>query len=290
MHKRIVTHNGHYHPDDIFAVATLLLVYPDAVVMRSRDQDEIDNADIVVDVGLEYEPSRFRFDHHQPDGAGKRINGIPYASFGLVWKEFGEKLSGGKDEASIIEQKLVMPIDAHDNGVDVSTLNFDDVREYNIGDFLVSFVTNGESMQELDHIFSKVTVIAKELLQREIIKAKKRAIEWLEVKDIYDKSENKKIIVLPKYLSWKKILVPTESEFVISIRPDGKWQVTAVPKEFRGFELKRPFPQVWAGLSGEDLAKVTGVSDAFFCHKNRFLVVASSKDGAVELANKAINA
>jgi Uncharacterized conserved protein related to MYG1 family len=287
---KIVTHNGHYHPDDVFAVATLMLIHSDAIVVRSRDQKVLDEADMVVDVGQEYDPSRFRFDHHQLGGAGKRDNGIPYASFGLVWKEFGVGLAGGKDEADIIEQKLVMAIDAHDNGVDVSQLNFKDVREYNIGDFLVSFVTNGESMEELDVIFSKVVIIARDLLAREIIKAKKRAREWLEVKKLYEESENKKIVVLPKYLSWKRVLVPTEAEFVVFMRIDGKWQVRSIPKEIGGFELKKPLPFDWAGLNTEDLAKISGVKDAFFCHKDQFLVVALSKEGALELANKALNA
>src|SRR5436190_1581201 len=102
MSKTIVTHDTSYHADDVFAVATLLLAFPDAQVIRSREQSVIDSADIVVDTGSVYDPPKMRFDHHQAGGAGQRQNNIPYASFGLVWKEFGERISGSREAAEII--------------------------------------------------------------------------------------------------------------------------------------------------------------------------------------------
>src|ERR1035437_8220507 len=98
--KIISTHNGTFHTDDVFAVATLSLFLNDKVtIVRTRDVDIIANADFVCDVGGEHDSARSRFDHHQQGGAGKRANGTPYAAFGLVWKEFGEQLSGSKEIA-----------------------------------------------------------------------------------------------------------------------------------------------------------------------------------------------
>ncbi|MEX2010580.1 MAG: MYG1 family protein, partial [Parcubacteria group bacterium] len=51
--KTIATHSGMYHADDVFAVATLLMVYPDAEVIRTRDMEKIQEAEIAVDVGME---------------------------------------------------------------------------------------------------------------------------------------------------------------------------------------------------------------------------------------------
>ena len=100
MKKRIaiITHSGSFHPDDCFAVATLLIYLESqplpAVVKRTRDAKVIKTGDFVVDVGNVYDPSKDRFDHHQEGGAGIRDNGIPYASFGLVWKKLkGEILN-----------------------------------------------------------------------------------------------------------------------------------------------------------------------------------------------------
>ena len=87
---KIVTHSGSFHQDELFAVAALLFIFPDAEVIRTRDDAVIKSADIAVDVGGIDDPNKERFDHHQEGGAGKRANGIPYASFGLVWKKYGE--------------------------------------------------------------------------------------------------------------------------------------------------------------------------------------------------------
>ena len=50
-HSIIVTHDGKFHADDVFAVATLLLVFPGATVTRTRDEGLIKGADAAVDVG-----------------------------------------------------------------------------------------------------------------------------------------------------------------------------------------------------------------------------------------------
>ena len=53
---KAVTHNGIFHADDIFSAAILLKVFPDISIYRTRDQDQIDKADIVFDVGHVYDP------------------------------------------------------------------------------------------------------------------------------------------------------------------------------------------------------------------------------------------
>ena len=80
MTKTIVTHGGKFHADDVFSVAALTHLFPDAQVVRTRDAKLIAAADIVVDVGQEYDAASGRFDHHQRGGAGARDNGIPYKS------------------------------------------------------------------------------------------------------------------------------------------------------------------------------------------------------------------
>ena len=65
---KIITHSGNFHPDDVCAVATLLLIYPDAEVVRTRDEkviNEKDKEDIVLDLGRVYDPTNLIFDHHQ---------------------------------------------------------------------------------------------------------------------------------------------------------------------------------------------------------------------------------
>jgi uncharacterized UPF0160 family protein len=62
----------------------------------------------------------------------------------------------------------------------------------------------------------------------------------------------------------------------------------AVPQELGTFANRRDLPAAWAGLSGDELAAVSGVADAVFCHPARFYVSAGSREGITELARRAL--
>ena len=288
---KIVTHDSRFHADDVFAVATLLLLVGEAEVIRSRDPALQAGADYLVDTGMKYDPSLCQFDHHQPEGAGARENGIPYASFGLVWKAYGQELSGGIKEAEIIERKLAEPIDAHDNGVAIAEYQFKDVREYTIGDFLYSFIESRDQ-ESLNRVFNKVVSIAQDLLQREIADAKKFVINEDRILKLYNENTDKRIIIFNEDIpAWRDVLGKTaEALYAIHPRPDGKWSLGCVPDLSKPYGANRKdLPSEWAGLKDEELQRVTGVKDALFCHRALFMAAAKSKEGALKLAEIALN-
>ena len=126
--KICVTHNGAFHTDDLFATATLSILNNGNIkIIRTRDSEVFKKADYVYDVGGDYNPINNIFDHHQRGGAGNRENGIPYSSFGLIWKKYGEKICGSKEVADRVERKIVQPIDANDNGIDILKPIFNDI-------------------------------------------------------------------------------------------------------------------------------------------------------------------
>jgi uncharacterized UPF0160 family protein len=290
---KIVTHDSSFHIDDIFAVAVLLLLYPESKVVRTRNPKEIESADFAVDVGMVNDPSKHRFDHHMLGGAGERENGIPYASFGLVWKEFGEKLSGGKREADIIDKRLIQAIDASDNGISIADYNFNGIRPYTIGDFFSSFVTSiGTDADVLYKVFMDNVKMAKELLQREIMRAKETAIGEDITIDHYKSSPDKRLIELPREgLPWEILANFPEPLYVVYPRRDGHWGIRVVPDISKPFgNTKKPLPVEWAAKTNEDLQKVTGVPDALFVHSKRFMASAKTREGALALAKEALNA
>ena len=67
-----------------------------------------------------------------------------------------------------------------------------------------------------------------------------------------------------------------------------EWCVKAVREKGKEFENRKDFPKAWAGLRDEEFQKITGVSDAVFCHRALFMAVAKSKDGAIALAKQAL--
>lgn len=292
--KTIVTHSSHFHPDDVCAVAVLhILLNGKYKLIRTRNMDIARKADFLLDYGGEHDPKRQRFDHHQQGGAGVRANGVPYASFGLVWKEYGERLCGSKSVAERIDEKIVALADAMDNGIDLITPKIEDVRPYYFADFLFSWNPTWNEDESLrTKNFKKAVGYAVVMLSREIERGKSSEEGRLFAEKDYENATDKRVIELSGNYPWTEILVShSEPLFVIKPTPeDNTWGVKCVPVEKNSFVNRKQLPIAWAGKTGAELAKVTGVSDAVFCHNGRFLVVAKSREGAIELAKKAIEA
>lgn len=290
---KIITHSGRFHTDEVFSCAALSLVYNNAVeIVRSRDAEAKATADIVVDVGGEYDDTRARFDHHQKGGAGVRENGIPYSSFGLVWKHYGKELVSSPLAEKIIDERLVQPIDASDNGVDTFTLA-NTVAPYLIQDVISGFVPAWDERKTEDEAFFDALEIAKKILLRVIQNTESGIKGVLRVEEAYKNAEDKRIIVLDNQYPWSDILSSlAEPLYVVSPErgETGNWKVEAVRSARHSFQSRKYLPESWAGKQGEELAKVSGVSDAYFCHNNRFIAGARSKEGALALALLAVNA
>lgn len=291
--KIIVTHDGGFHADDAFAVAALLLhLGGSAEVVRTRDPHLVMKGDFVVDVGGEHDELKNRFDHHQPGGAGARENGIPYAAFGLVWKKFGAAISGSAEIAARVDEKLVQPIDAGDNGVSLG--NYDGARAfpYLIQNAVFAFEPSwNEKSRSLDEGFNEARVFAQKILKREIIHARDAILGEERVRAAYDAAEDKRIIVLDAKYDWGTVLeAKPEPLFVITPDrgPSGNWRAHAVRAQSHSFVSRRPFPAAWAGKRDAELAALSGVPDAVFCHNKLFTVAAKSKEGALALVRKAI--
>ena len=289
---KIATHNKHFHPDDVFAVAALSVFLKEPFsVARTRNPLIIKEADYVVDVGGEYDEEKNRFDHHQKGGAGIRENGIPYASFGLVWKKYGGQISGSDEVARIIEKKIVESTDASDNGIDIIKPIFDGVYPYSYRDAISSLnPTWKERDLDRDHLFMSAVKSAREILLREIEIAKHFLLGRESVERSYGAAEDKRLIVLDEEYSWKEILNKyKEPLFVVEPNfEEGAWRVVAARDDIYSFKNRKDLPKSWGGRRGEELALETGVSDAFFCHRNLFIAAARSKEGAIKLAKMAI--
>ncbi len=287
----VVVHDGKFHCDDIFAVATLRLVLGDTIrVVRTRDVAQIARADFVADVGGVYDLTINRFDHHQKGGAGTHANGIPYASFGLVWKKFGETLCGSKIVADTIEENLVCAIDADDNGVALASF-IGNAEPRSLQSFFYAYRPSWKEDHKMyDENFLQMVDVAVSFLEREIIKTKDLLEASVAVAMAYQKAQDKRIIILETNYPYNDELQKyPEPMFVVSLRPNGSWGVNTISLDHKNhFALRKQLPESWAGLRDGDMAKISGVSDAIFCHNGRFLAVAKSKEGALALAHKAL--
>ncbi len=296
---KIATHSGKYHADDVFAVAVLELVTGEdrPTVIRTRRQDLIDSADYVVDVGGEHDLERKRFDHHQVGGAGRRENGVPYASFGLVWNAYGEQVAGSKDAASYVDQRLVQPIDAADMGADTFEVSDLGVKPYLVQDALQVFRPLWNEETKNDDVFEVMVDLAKRILSREVVVAQTMVEAALVVRSVYTNSTDKKVVVFGKDHPFGREVIGArlaeeeEPLYAVLYRPEpDAWQVLAVNESPGTLRVRKPFPEEWRGKKDETLEKETGVEGAYFCHNGGFMVMVQTKEGALKLAKKALDA
>jgi uncharacterized UPF0160 family protein len=66
--------------------------------------------------------------------------------------------------------------------------------------------------------------------------------------------------------------------------------IHTVPVSADSFKARADLPLSWAGLRDAELAAVTGVADAGFCHNGRFIAAAKSFEGIRAMANLALKA
>jgi hypothetical protein len=64
--KIIGTHSEVFHCDEVVATTMLLYTkeYANSVIIRTRNQEVLDQLDLVCDVGGVFDQSKNRFDHH----------------------------------------------------------------------------------------------------------------------------------------------------------------------------------------------------------------------------------
>ncbi len=307
----IVTHSGKFHADDAWAVAVLLLLYPDAELVRTRDPAIIARADVAIDVGGEWNPAAGRFDHHQKGFDGARMSGVPYASAGLVWREYGarcvallaerhagHKLSeeGAQQMAYAIDADVVQYLDLSDVGAARNAPG-----SYGLSAIVSGFNPNWLDEQRLgygpaaeayrDEQFRRVLGLLTDLM---INAVKYRVGALLAVEQVRHAEvlEGGRVLFLKNAaLPWTAIVRKEMPKvlFVISYSlAEQRHMIHTVPVSAESFDARADLPAAWAGLRDADLAAVTGVPDAAFCHNGLFIAAAKSFEGILEMARQAL--
>ncbi|MDA3899426.1 MAG: MYG1 family protein [Spirochaetes bacterium] len=288
--ETIAVHDGVFHADDIFAAAIIRLLYPDVKIIRSRSEDVLNQADLRIDVGGVFNPESGNYDHHLEKGAGERPNGIPYASCGLIWNDFGMKLAKTKFKFDHIERKIIQSVDANDCGFSFGEDRYS-FSHFTVSDLFDSFnpVWFRENNNH-DEVFEEAVEFAKRILINELDRAEGFELSREYIYTVVEESVNPFYVVLDRYIPWQHIII-NETDFLFVLFPStaGDWRVRAVPRHLGSFESRKPLPASWAGKRESELADLTGVPDATFCHPARFIAGARSRAGAIALVEMALN-
>ena len=300
----LITHSKGYHLDDVFATAVLVTKIQKEgkffQLIRTRDEKVFEKwrkerksgrEVYIYDVGRIYCEDKNEFDHHQKGGAAVRKNGIEYSSAGLVWKKFGEEISGSKELAWKIEKKLVLAIDALDNGQSIYEYKYD-FFNYDLTNLIKTYIPLGKKTDwRMKIAFCKSVRLVKFILEREIKSMKKILEDEIKVADNYKKSEDKRVLVFEEEsISLSSITDKFPSViFTISKKSPDVWVIETVVKKWGSFERRKYLPKSWAGMEGYDLDNMTGVVGGIFCHRGLFIASAKTEKAAREMVEIALN-
>ncbi len=288
MKTTVATHDGPFHLDELIAIAALDDVRGPLKIIRTRDPHEIAAADIAVDVG------GGTFDHHQPGGNGTRPNGIPYASAGLVWQTYGPSICGDSEVARRVDERFIQSVDAADTGIDLlgPPVHASGARPITLQTVITWFNPVNGTSDAYDRAFHEALALAKTILGR-AIEAARQSVEADRVIsaaiDRWRKNGSPAIIVFDQWAPGCVQAAATTSA-IYALFPDTRngWRVQAVPDTPTARTSRKLLPEAWRGLQAEDLANVSGVNDAIFCHPSGFIAGAQSFEGAWQLAATAL--
>lgn len=176
------THSGIFHADDVFSAALLRIFVPDIKIERGSAIPP-NFKGIVFDIGLG------EYDHHQKNNE-IRLNGIPYASFGKLWRKLGLCILD-KASSNQFEQTFVYAIDYADN-----TGTFDSLS-YAVNALLPAY---SASSKEFDEAFNKAVDFAYSIIYSWIIKKVEMSDYEERIIDIYNNTKDKKILEFDYYM------------------------------------------------------------------------------------------
>src|SRR5690606_27691254 len=109
---------------------------------------------------------------------------------------------------------------------------------------------------------------AIDLISRLIKRGKDKLEAKQIVQNIYTQSQDKRLIVMSHYFPFTDTLLEFAEPLVV-VYPNiqsNQWSAKVMPIGKNTFETRVLFPESWAGKSDQDLAEISGVSDAKFCH------------------------
>lgn len=318
---RICTHSGSFHADESLAVYLLRLLpkFQGAQLVRSRNPADWEEADIVVDVGGKYDGGVKWFDHHQREFSETFSQDFhtKLSSAGLIYKHFGKEIIQHVlqlHNASDIEllylkvyKEFIEAIDANDNGINNYPADAEKkFNDKNLGlPALVSHLNPAWNVDPVDKDFDEAFEKASELMGLAFLNLVKGYGQlWLPAREIvesafkarFDINKSGAVIVLDKFCPWKEHLYAIEKEnsaqgaikFVLFADSSKKWRISTVPVSSTSFEFRFGLPEPWRGVRDEELSKLTGVEGCIFVHAAGFIGGTETKEGVLELAEKAL--
>lgn len=276
--RSVGTHDDAFHADEVTACALLCaygLVDSDKIV-RTRDVALLSQCDFVCDVGGEYDPTRKLFDHHQMDYRGE------LSSAGMILEYLHSSCLIDDEEYHFLRNSLIKGVDDHDNGRSEQTPGICTFSHV-IANFLP--ILYDARPKDYEEGFFEALAFALGHIER----LKERHAYTLSCRKLVaqEMKRSKQYLVFDRKLPWLEnffALGGRGHSALFVVMPAGDhWKLRAIPPSWEDrMNVRLPLPRQWAGLLEEDLRRVSGIEEAIFCHKGRFISVWETKEAALE--------
>lgn len=275
--RSLGVHDGIFHADEVTASAFLVLfgLVEKDKILRSRDPAKLARCEFVCDVGGIYDPQKKLFDHHQADYQGD------FSSAGMILLYLKEQKFITHDEYQLFNHSLIIGVDAHDNGKVSSEIGICTFSHVIANYTPVTYAADAQEMNA--HFF-----LALDFVIGHLSRLKKRHEYNMACRKIVSlaMARHQVCLFFDNTLPWQESFFALDGKHhpaLFVIMPAGEhWKLRAIPpdNEHR-MQVRCPLPEKWAGLLGDQLKKVSGISGAVFCHKGRFTSVWETKEDAL---------
>ncbi|CCG82808.1 UPF0160 protein c [Taphrina deformans PYCC 5710] len=286
--------------------------WKDASVTRSRDSEILEACDIIVDVQGQYDGTK-HFDHHQRTFTETfdANHQTKLSSAGLIYKHFGKEIIANMTSVKIDDDKMnlihtkvydefIEGIDANDNGISAYGSIEPSFKTAMSLPSMVAHLNPRWNEESTDSILDEKFTQASELVGGHFAdRVSYYSDAWLPARaGVYTaitSRQQPEIVVFEEFLPWKDHLFQIEKELQIEgkilyvLYSDGKnWRIQAVPKAITSFESRKALPEAWRGVRDSALDDLTDVPGGIFIHASGFIGGHKTREGALELAKKAL--
>lgn len=257
----VITHNGIFHADEVFAVALLKRRFKDLQIFRTRDREILDKAlddpsIFLVDVGMHYNPSLLCFDHHQGDDVTQIESSLSLLFKYLYKNELEQPVF------KVFYQRLIQGLCDWDAGatdrIKVTELNVPVLPQVISG-------FNRADQKIQDTQFLKAVNFASEIIQNELNTSKQIVLSekiWESKQIMYGNTA-----VLSKFCPFWRIMQKQPLSFPYILQPsDQGWSIMSVDS------IHYPLPE--PPKSNEIL----------FCHPANYFIQFTNKQAAEKYA------
>lgn len=256
----LITHSGIFHADDVLCAALARKIFESIQIVRVFNAPEnLDGKDIIiVDIG------GGKYDHHQPDAAVRK-DGKKRAACGLLFADYWDVIFPDEESAMAFERDFIIPIEDQDNGAARNPLSM----------AISAFNPEWDSKKSADECFLEAVDFMSTILEKQIARALSKARAVSIVEEAYQASEDKRLVVLPRFAPWQSVLAERETIYIIFPSLRGGYNLQAVPVEDGSFITKQPLPESWLKEKP---------TDCTFVHPGRFLAAFQTEEAAIEAA------